>query len=393
MNILAISSILPIKDIVKSNDFLIQIYLYYKHKFPEDNITIIKPIKLEFNPIKILRKETPFQKVKSDFSGKIGDFEVIIIPFFSSWSLRNLHSILTRSIYVLNRKKINNLIVNKKINLIHAQYLVPDGLLAFYLHRKCNIPYLLTTHNERFYFDHIFSRRIVLKIFKNASRVMPINYSNATYFKEIGLKKINPYPLGFESNFLRKPKKISSDPVKIITVAELIKLKNIDKVIIAISHLIRKYSLTYTIIGQGKEEENLHRLVDNLSLSASVKFIRYIPHDKIADEIYNYDIFIMPSYFETFGRVYLEAMAMGIPIICAKNSGIYGFFRERIEGLSVNHNNIDEIEEALEYLILNPEKRIQMGIEGKNLVQNYTWENVAKNLHTNYSDVIKNFSK
>ena len=52
----------------------------------------------------------------------------------------------------------------------------------------------------------------------------------------------------------------------------------------------------------------------------------------------------MPSYVETFGRVYFEAMAMGIPIICAKNSGIYGYYKEMEEGVNFlmksEHNHL-----------------------------------------------------
>jgi glycosyltransferase involved in cell wall biosynthesis len=119
-------------------------------------------------------------------------------------------------------------------------------------------------------------------------------------------------------------------------------------------------------------------------LEKHVNFIEHIQHDQISDEMYTHDIFIMPSYVETFGRVYFEAMAMGIPIICAKNSGIHGYFKEMEEGISVIHNDIADISNKLEILITNQELRMRIGFQGQKLVEGYTWENITKTLHDIY---------
>jgi len=120
-----------------------------------------------------------------------------------------------------------------------------------------------------------------------------------------------------------------------------------------------------------------------------VNFIDRVPHQKIAEEMYTHDIFIMPSYFETFGRVYFEAMAMGIPIICANNSGIFGIFKNREEGISVEHTRIEEIASELDFLISNEKERMSIGMKGKNLVENFTWENIARELHARYAHALQ----
>jgi glycosyltransferase involved in cell wall biosynthesis len=257
------------------------------------------------------------------------------------------------------------------------------------LSKKYTIPYFITTHNERFYFDHILSKKIALKILSNASVVLPINFTNYSYFKKSGLTNITLNPLGFNKSFLREQKTGQNKIVSILTVAELIKLKNIDKVILAIKNLVSKYNISYTIIGKGPERENLEKLVEQHHLDNFVRFMGSIPHDQIAGEMYRHDIFIMSSYFETFGRVYFEAMAMGIPVICAKNSGIDGIFKDMEEGIAVNHSDIHEITGALEFLISNPEERIRIGKNGKKLVEHYTWENIARDLQSKYLKVVK----
>jgi glycosyltransferase involved in cell wall biosynthesis len=196
-------------------------------------------------------------------------------------------------------------------------------------------------------------------------------------------------PLGFSSSFVRNQKPPAKDRIRILTVAELIKLKNIDKVISAMKELVSKYNIVYTIIGRGPEKDALVKMTQALHLEKNIQFIDYVPHETIAAEMHNHDIFIMPSYFETFGRVYFEAMAMGIPVICAKNSGIYGIFNENEEGISVDHQSVNEITRALEFLITNETKRLEIGMNGKKLVEQYTWENIATMLHKKYLQVTK----
>ena len=183
---------------------------------------------------------------------------------------------------------------------------------------------------------------------------------------------------------MHESKPVSEGTVNIVTMAELIRLKNIDKVILALKEISSEKSFTYTIIGQGTRKKRLKAMVQKLGLSDIVTFIDFIPHDQIAIELYKYDIFIMPSYLETFGRVYFEAMAMGIPIICAKNSGIFGYFKEGEQGLSVNHRKTNDIAEKLEYLISNPVERAKIGNAGKKLVENYTWETIIEEIHQIY---------
>ncbi len=389
MKILSISSILPIHDLLPHNDFIFQTYLNYKKQFIEDEITIIKPIKYDFNLFTILKGATRLGKLKKKYTWEINGFHVEIFPFFSSWGLRNLHSLLTRSILLINSKRIKQLISSRKFDVIHAQYIYPDGVLAYQLNKKFGIPYFVTSHHERYFFDSYFSKRMALKIFNNASKVLPINHTNALYFESLGVSNIELTPLGFNENFLREQKQITTSKLSIFTVSVLIPLKNIDKVIRAIGKLISKYEISYTIIGKGPEKENLVKLVGDLHLNEHVKFVDHIPHDKISDQMYKHDVFIMPSYFETFGRVYFECMAMGIPVICARNSGIHGLFKEKEEGLSVHHENIDEIAQALEYLISHPRERIEIGLRGQKLVRNYTWDEIAKDLHIKYLNSIQ----
>ncbi|MFO7669623.1 MAG: glycosyltransferase [Bacteroidales bacterium] len=387
MNILAISHILPIPEVIKDNDFVFEIYRAYQALYPGDKVVIIKPVKINLNLITFLKGKSRLKMIGKK-SWSIQNFQVEIYPFISVWGFRNIHSIVTKSIYYINRKRMNRLFSDYAFDVIHAQFIFSDGQLARVLSKKYHIPYLITTHHEKFYFGHNISKRIAMNILRSASIVTPINHSNYLFYQSLGLSNISLSPLGFSKNFIRPQKLTGKGPVKILTVAGLIKLKNIDKVILAIEKLVSKYDIHYTIIGSGPERRNLEQTVHALHLEEYVTFIDHVPHHKIADEMHKHDIFIMPSFFETFGRVYFEAMAMGIPIICARNSGIFGIFKDKEEGIAVDHTNVEKIAAELEFLIVHEDERVRMGMRGKVLVENYTWENIAKDLHMKYSNSI-----
>jgi glycosyltransferase involved in cell wall biosynthesis len=372
------------------NDFVIEMYKHYKRLHPEDEINIIKPFRINLNLFTLFKKEHEFNRLRALRSYEVEGMRVHLYPFLSAWRLRNMHALLARSAYYLNYRRLKSLLGEKSFDVIHAQFILPDGILARQICRRWGIPFVITTHHERFYFEHWLSRKIALNVLRSASSVLPINNFNFSYFQSIGIRNLTFSPLGFDHRFLRPQKETGSGIVYILTVAELIKLKNIDNVIRAVKELVKTYKIKYTIIGQGPERTYLEQLTKQQGLEEHVVFRGAVPYDQIHKEMYQHDIFIMPSYFETFGRVYFEVMAMGIPIICAKNSGIFGIFKEDYEGISVDHNSIEQITLALSSLISDEQKRAEIGLNGQNLVKKYTWGNVVKALENKYTEAACN---
>ena len=130
--------------------------------------------------------------------------------------------------------------------------------------------------------------------------------------------------------------------VKVLTCANLIKRKNVDKVIRECENL----DVELTIIGEGKELKNLKKL------STKPRFLGWIEREKVLEDMRKADIFALPSINETFGMVYLEAMASGCVTICTENDGAAGivrdgengyFWRDGIINKIINSNNQQKI--------------------------------------------------
>ena len=379
MKILNISKILPIPGISNSNNFVFNSMDQYNKLFPEDSTFFFRPVPYTNKLLSkyVQKSRTPLPQNFTEYN--YNDHKVKTLKFISAWSINNLHAILSHSIYWINHKYIDRFIKKEKISVIHAQYIYPDGLLALILNKRFNIPYIITTHQELKYFNSFLSRKIAISILKNANKIIPLNFKNYNYFTSLGLKNMEVIPLGFDNSFLvRNPHNSNPDEFRIISVCELIKLKNIDKVLFSISILRNRFNIRYSIVGRGDESEYLKQLTDHLGLSDIVDFYGYTENYKLPEILGQHDLFVLPSYPETFGRVYFEAMAAGLPVICSKNSGIFGYFPYLVDSHAIDPDNPDELAKKIEFFIENEEKRKETGKTLQSLVSDFTWDNIAK---------------
>ena len=124
-----------------------------------------------------------------------------------------------------------------------------------------------------------------------------------------------------------------SGKIKVLTCANLIKRKNVDLVIKECENL----NVELRIIGDGKELKNLKKL------SSKPVFLGYLPHAKVLEEMKKADIFALPSVNETFGMVYLEAMASGCITVCQENDGISGIIKDSENGYFWQDGIIEKI--------------------------------------------------
>src|SRR5690606_1249079 len=127
--------------------------------------------------------------------------------------------------------------------------------------------------------------------------------------------------------------------LKIVTMARLLDWKNIDKVLYALKNIGAGF--TYDIYGDGPEFKHLERIVQESGLQDKVQFKGFVPYDLVPQTMAEYDLFVLPSYKEWFGRVYIEAMACGLPIIGSRRTGMDGYITEGEQGFLVDHTNLD----------------------------------------------------
>lgn len=171
-------------------------------------------------------------------------------------------------------------------------------------------------------------------------------------------------------NVADSEKIFNKEYTSIVTVASLIKRKNIDLILKALSKLkIRNF--IFKVIGDGKEINNLKKLTEKLNLENNVIFLEYLSRNDVIKELKKSDLFILISKNETFGLSYLEAMATGNIVIGKKNDGIDGIIQNGYNGFLVN-DNADELTSCTEKILNLDINELSVICENSiNTVKNY----------------------
>lgn len=126
-----------------------------------------------------------------------------------------------------------------------------------------------------------------------------------------------------------------------------------------------------TVVGDGEQRSKISNLVRNLSLQHQV----YLPGrvDNPWTKLRTADIFVLSSRFEGFPNVLLEAMACGIPPVSFDcPSGPAEIITDNYNGILVPSENAEELALAIERLILQPEERLRLGENAKEVVNKYS---------------------
>ncbi len=260
---------------------------------------------------------------------------------------------------------------------------MPSGhLCAYELNKKLNLPHVVIIHQSDFEvlnsFKYSFYFKNALKKVLNCAKIIG---ARNEFLKE----KLNAeFCL---SSFVLKENIVSekkfSDKLKIITLSKLIKRKNIDKVILALSQA--EFDFEYDIYGSGKEEKKLKKLIKKYNLENKINLCGQIEHSKVYQKLDYYDVFILPSVNETFGISYLEALSRGLITIGVKNTGIDGVIKNHENGFLIEPKTqkIREILIKISKMDIEEKEKIS-----KNALQHI--KNYEKNeIITKYVDVIK----
>ncbi len=142
----------------------------------------------------------------------------------------------------------------------------------------------------------------------------------------------------------------------ILSAASMNHGKGFDILIPAYARLLKTHPDTHlTVMGDGPEKENIIQLAADLGISDKVTFTGTYVRREFAGRLADSDIFVLPSRSETFGLVYAEALAAGVPVVSTKCGGPEDFIDDS-NGLLVNVDDADALAEAMGTMIDNPDK-------------------------------------
>ena len=211
-------------------------------------------------------------------------------------------------------------------------------------------------------------------------------------------QKYNPETVSAEqTRKVRALYEIKDDELMILFIGRLVGVKGVDKLIMAMPHILEKIpKAKLVIVGIVDLQEYLANLVKTMRLSDYVKFrFEFIPEEERILHYAACDVAVFPSLYEPFGIVVLEAMSMERPVVVGA-VGVSGMREIVIPmgdeqcGYHINPSNPTDIAWGITSTLENPEKRKWLGKNGRRRVLNeFTWDIIAEKTLALYEQITK----
>ena len=289
--------------------------------------------------------------------------------------------------------KIRNIIQREKYDIIHVHLFPASAIVALSsLFLKKSIVYLFTIHST-------FNRRRSIKIFKIIDGLIYHRYvkiiciskqvqnSLIKWVPKIK-EKIEIIPNGIPMN-----SKSNDNPLMkkydVLFVGRLVQQKGIIFLLEAVSILQKKYKkiIRVAVVGDGPLKKELIKVCEELKIKDSVEFLGF---QRDVDQIMRSSrILVLPSRWEGFGLVLLEAMKNKLPIIATNVGGIPEIITDGHEGILVPKENPKILANSINRLLENSKLRNQFIQNAYKKVQNhYSIEKYTHNMFNLYSKMM-----
>jgi D-inositol-3-phosphate glycosyltransferase len=136
------------------------------------------------------------------------------------------------------------------------------------------------------------------------------------------------------------------------------------------------------------EMKRLQALCDELALGQTVVFLGKRDQDKLPYFYSAAEVLVMPSHYESFGMVALEAMACGTPVIASEVGGLAYLVRDGETGFTIPAEEPDTLCEKLTWLLSNQDLHTQMSNRAAEYAQDYAWEKIANQIVGEYKKLL-----
>jgi D-inositol-3-phosphate glycosyltransferase len=140
--------------------------------------------------------------------------------------------------------------------------------------------------------------------------------------------------------------------------------------------------------GQDAELKRLKSFADGLGIGGKVTFTGAVEQDRLPVYYGAADAFVLPSYYESFGLVALEAMACGTPVVVSRVGGLKTFIKNGETGYLIPWHCPEPFAQRLDMLLENPSLREKMGNAARADALKMSWRGVAEQTSEFYTSLV-----
>lgn len=279
----------------------------------------------------------------------------------------------------------------------------PDllGRHALYRARSTDTPVVASYHTHfssylKYYHLGILERPLwaYLRSFYNrCAQVYVPTHAMATVLRTQGIESpFRLWPRGVDtdrfsptrrSDAWRRAHGIDPDAVVVAFVSRLVWEKGLGVYADVIERLERQTVPHHSlVVGDGPARSALERRLPHAT------FTGFLEGDALARAYASSDVFLFPSDTETFGNVTLEAMASGLPTVCADAAGSRDLVADGTTGRLCPPGDAGAFAAATRTLVTEHDRRRRMAAAAHERAQDFTWTNVLRRMHQYYGEVL-----
>ncbi len=310
---------------------------------------------------------------------------------------------------------------NIRYDLIHSHYWL-SGLVAERLRDAWDVPIvhmfhtlgrmknrIATDDSQRASPARIAGENRVMSIADRLIAATPAEEAQFQWLYGADMNKVATIPPGVDlERFTPTPQQaakrqvnIPSHHQNIMFAGRIEPLKGIDTLLKAMA-LIQKcrpeavQNVCVAIIGgdpwsedRSEEMARLQAMRQELGIHDLVTFLGAKDQNTLPNYYAAAEMVIMPSHYESFGMVALEAMAMGTPVIASEVGGLAFLVKDGVNGYHVPSRNPEALAERIYELLTDPACRQQLSKQAREHAQQYAWPKIVERMMRVYEDVIR----
>lgn len=307
-------------------------------------------------------------------------------------------------------------------DIIHSHYWM-SGIIAKQLKAEWQIPIVNMFHTlglmknriagkGEFEGDYrILGEREVLRAADKIIAATPAELSQLQWLYETSTENVAIVPPGVNTRHFypiardeaREFIDVPCENRMVLFVGRIEPLKGIETLIQAIGLMrdnkkLDNYQLCLAIIGgdaEASEEEmsqemsHLQKLRTDLGLHDFVNFMGKRPQSDLPYYYSAADVLVVPSRYESFGMVALEAMACGTPVIASQVGGLAYLIQDGVTGYHVPDNDPKALSDSLTTLLDDDKLNYKLGMQATEYAKEYSWDNIAAQIIEIYANVLE----
>lgn len=252
------------------------------------------------------------------------------------------------------------LFIHRGFDIIHAHVTYPGGVAAAYIGEKYGIPVIITEHAS--FFEALarspWRKRLMAYALGRAEYVVAVSELLAKTIQSHNLASNlivipNPVDLSLFSPPGAPPEEKGTIDLLSVGAMELNDRKGWHLLLEAAARLKALLpGVRLHLVGDGPAKERHMRMAEVLGIEDHCIFYGFVEHNRVAELMRFCDIFVLPSYYETFSCVLIEALACGKPVVSTR-VGIAPQIVDAEVGVLISPGSVSELASALEAVVAN----------------------------------------